>query len=77
MVEVQQNLDNMAYPGLTGMHQENDTYVGEGIGAIEGSFPLGSIANQLINEDASPQEAAEWGQNHLEEVTGIDVSDEL
>ncbi len=77
MVEVQQNLDNMAYPGLTGMHQENNTYVGQGIGAIEGSFPLGSIANQLINEDRSPQEAAEWGQSHLEDVTGIGASNEL
>lgn len=77
MVENQQNLDNMAYPGFRDIHLENDTYVGEGIGAIEGSFPLGDIVNQLIVEDASAQEAAEWGQSHLEDVTGIGASEEL
>lgn len=77
MTELQKDLDDMAYPGMRDLHLENDTYVGEALGKIEGNFPLGQIANKLVVDDASPQEAAEWGQSKLEDVTGLGSSQEL
>jgi multiple sugar transport system substrate-binding protein len=77
MIEKQHSLDDMAYPGFRDMHLENDTYVGEGLGVIEGSFPLGEIVGRLITNDESPEQVAEWGQNRLEEVTGLGTSGEL
>lgn len=77
MCEVQRNTENLAYPGFRQLHLQNDTYVGKGIGVIEGGFPLGDIVSRLIVQDDSPEQVAEWGQQHLEQVTGIAKSDEL
>jgi multiple sugar transport system substrate-binding protein len=77
MVEIQHSLEDMAYPGFRQIHRDNDTYVGKGIGVVEGNFPLGTIVNRLVGQDQSPEEVAAWGQSHLEDVTGIGASSQV
>lgn len=43
--------------------------VNEGIGAVSGANAIAEVAQQLIIEDKSPEEAAEWGQERIEELS--------
>lgn len=62
--------------GFRDIHVENDLYL-PSVGKLEGSNVLAEVAQQLIVEDKSPQEAAKWGQSRLQEVLGVEKSDEL
>lgn len=77
MVEQQIDaLDNASIYGFRDIHRENDLYL-PSVGELESSNVLGEIVEELIVADRSPEDAAEWGQNRIEEVLEVEASDEL
>jgi hypothetical protein len=58
------------------VHVENDLYLPD-IGTLESSNVLADTVQQLLVEDKSPQEAATWGQQKIQEVLGAEASSEL
>lgn len=69
-------LPNASLYGFRDIHIENDTYI-PSVGTLEGSHVLAEIAEQLIVNDRSPENAASWGQQRLQEVLEVGESDEL
>lgn len=43
--------------------------VNEGIGAVAGANAIAEVAQQLIVKDKTPEEAAEWGQDRIEDLS--------
>lgn len=62
--------------GFRDIHVENDLYL-PSVGTLEGSHVLAEVVQELIVNDASPEEAATWGQERIEEVLEVERSDEL
>jgi multiple sugar transport system substrate-binding protein len=62
--------------GFRDIHVENDLYLPD-IGTLESSNVLADTVQQLLVEDKSPQEAATWGQQKIQEVLGVEASSEL
>jgi ABC-type glycerol-3-phosphate transport system substrate-binding protein len=62
--------------GFRDIHVENDLYI-PSLGTLEGSSALAEVVQELIVNDRSPEEAASWGQDRLQEVLEVDASSEL
>lgn len=62
--------------GFREIHNKNDLYI-PSVGKLEGSNVLGSIVQQLVVNDKSPEQAAKWGQKRLQEVLGVGKSSKL
>lgn len=62
--------------GFRDIHVENDLYL-PSVGELEGSHVLAEVVQELIVEDRSPQDAASWGQDRIEEVLEVERSDAL
>jgi hypothetical protein len=62
--------------GFRDIHVENDLYL-PSVGTLEGSHVLAEVVQELIVNEASPEEAATWGQDRIEEVLEVERSDEL
>lgn len=62
--------------GFRDIHRENDLYL-PSLGTLESSNVLADTVQQLIVNDRSPQEAATWGQNKMEEVLGLEASSKI
>ncbi|TYL36172.1 hypothetical protein CV102_23815 [Natronococcus pandeyae] len=62
--------------GFREMHIENDLYL-PSVGELEGSHVLAEVVQELIVNERPPEEAAEWGQERIEEVLEVERSDEL
>ncbi len=69
-------LDNASIYGFREPHVENDLYL-PSIGELEGSHLLAEVVEQLIVMDLTPEEAASWGQDRLEDGLDVETSDEL
>ena len=62
--------------GFREIHRENDLYL-PSVGTLEGSHVLAEIVQELIVNDRTPEDAAAWGQDRLQEVLEVERSDEL
>jgi hypothetical protein len=62
--------------GFRDIHVENDLYI-PSVGTLEGSHVLAEVVEELVVNDRSPEDAASWGQNRIQEVLGVEQSDEL
>ncbi|WP_101295831.1 ABC transporter substrate-binding protein [Halegenticoccus soli] len=69
-------LPNASIYGFRDIHTENDLYI-PSVGTLEGSHVLAEIVQQLIVNDRSPEAAASWGQQRLQEVLGVGKSEGL
>jgi len=62
--------------GFRDIHVENDLYI-PSVGTLEGSHVLAEVVEELVVNDRSPEDAASWGQDRIQEVLGVEQSDEL
>jgi multiple sugar transport system substrate-binding protein len=69
-------LPNASLYGFRDIHVENDLYL-PSVGTLEGSHVLAEVVQELIVNDRSPEEAASWGQDRIQEVLEVDASSEL
>lgn len=69
-------LPNATLYGFRDIHIENDLYL-PSVGELEGSHVLAEVVQELVVNDLSPQDAAQWGQDRIEEVLEIDRSSEI
>lgn len=69
-------LPNASLYGFRDIHIENDTYI-PSVGTLEGSHVLAEIVQQLVVNDRSPEKAASWGQQRLQEVLQVEKSGKL
>ena len=77
MIQAQFNeIPNATLYGFRDMHIEEDLYL-PSVGELEGSHVLASIGQEMIVEDLSPEEAAEMGQDRLENALEVEASDHL
>ncbi len=63
-------LPNASIYGFRDIHTENNLYI-PSVGELEGSHVLAEVVQQLVVNDRSPQDAASWGQDRLQEVLGV------
>ncbi|WP_227357146.1 ABC transporter substrate-binding protein [Haladaptatus salinisoli] len=77
MVQTQfEALPRASIYGFRDIHTKNNLYI-PSVGTLEGSHALAEVVQQLVVRDKSPEEAASWGQNHLENVLGVGPSKKL
>lgn len=62
--------------GFRDIHVENDLYL-PSVGELEGSHVLAEVVQELLVNDRTPEDAAAWGQDRIEEVLEVGRSDHL
>lgn len=74
---VRTQFDALPHASVYGFRDIHDGLYLPSVGTLESSNVLASIVQELIVNDKSPQEAASWGQQQLQNVLEVDASSEL
>jgi multiple sugar transport system substrate-binding protein len=74
---VRTQFDALPKATLYGFRDIHDDLYLPSVGTLESSNVLASIIQELIVNDKTPQEAASWGQNRIEEVLNVGPSSHL